>query len=101
MRDLLKLYFSQMGEHLVKLNAAILAESPGEVRQIAHRCAGSSASCGMLALVPLLRDLERLGHEGGLDDAPPIFAELERKFEIVRSQLHEYVEAPQVAQEAG
>src|SRR5262249_53743358 len=73
MHDLVRLYAKQMAEQVPLLEAAIAAGAAGEVRQIAHRCAGSSASCGMIGVVPALRDLERMGKERRLADAPRAF----------------------------
>jgi CheY-like chemotaxis protein len=100
LHELLRLYFSQTETLLLKLNGAILAGSAEEVRQVAHRLAGSSASCGMIAVVPAFRDLERMGRDGSLADAPRLFAELEHRFERLRSQLRQYLDAPPAMQGA-
>jgi HPt (histidine-containing phosphotransfer) domain-containing protein len=80
------------------LEAAIAGGSAEDVRQIAHRCAGSSASCGMLGVVPPLRDLERLGKERRLADAPRAFAELERRLGMVRDRLRQLAGASSTMQ---
>ena len=64
-----ELYRNQMAEELNRLNLAIRSGSAGEVTQVAHGCAGMNANCGMLAVVAPLRELERMGREGNLDDA--------------------------------
>jgi CheY-like chemotaxis protein len=99
MRDLIGLYSRQMAEQVPLLEAAIAAGAAGEVRRIAHRCAGSSASCGVLGVVPPLRDLERMGKERRLADAPRVFAELERKLKMVRDRLREH-QAASITQSA-
>jgi CheY-like chemotaxis protein len=100
MRDLAGLYFRQMAEQVPLLGAAIVAGSAGEVRRIAHRCAGSSASCGMVGVVPPLRDLERMGKEQALGDAARVFADLERTLEIVRERFRERAEKQSMMQTA-
>ena len=97
MRDLIGLYSRQMAEQVPLLEAAIAAGSAGEVRRIAHRCAGSSASCGVLGVVPPLRDLERMGKERRLADAPRVFAELQRRLRMVRDRLREAASITQSA----
>jgi PAS domain S-box-containing protein len=87
MRDLIGLYSRQMAEQVPLLGAAIAAGAAGEVRRIAHRCAGSSASCGVLGVVPPLRELEHMGKERRLADAPRVFAELEHRLGMVRERL--------------
>jgi PAS domain S-box-containing protein len=91
--DLIRLYSKQMAEQVPLLEAAIAEGAAEEVRQIAHRCAGSSASCGMLGVVPPLQDLERMGKERRLADAPRAFAELERRLGMVRDRLRQHAGA--------
>jgi len=98
--DLIRLYTRQMAEHVPLLEAAIAKGSAEDVRQIAHRCAGSSASCGMLGVVPPLRDLERMGKERRLADAPRAFAELERRLGMVRDRLRQHAGASSTMQSA-
>jgi len=93
MRDLVRLYSKQMAEQASLLEAAIAAGAAGEVRRIAHRCAGSSASCGMVGVVPPLRDLERMGKERRLADAPRAFADFERRLKLVHDRLRGHAEA--------
>src|SRR5207244_10700878 len=93
-RDLVGLCSKQMDEQAPLLEAAIAAGDAGEVRRIAHRCAGSVASCGMVGVVPPLRDLERMGKERRLADAPRAFAELERRSRMVRDRPREHRAAP-------
>jgi HPt (histidine-containing phosphotransfer) domain-containing protein len=81
-----------------RLAAAIAAGAAEEVRQIAHRCAGSSASCGMLGVVPPLRDLERMGKEKRLEAATGAFAELERAWRMVADRLRELAAAASTMQ---
>jgi PAS domain S-box-containing protein len=100
MRDLIGLYARQMAEQVPLLGAAIAAGAAGEVRRIAHRCAGSSASCGVLGVVSPLRELERMGKERRLADAPRVFAELEQQLEKVRDRLRKYAEPASMTQTA-
>jgi hypothetical protein len=39
------------------------------VTKVAHGCAGMNANCGMLAVVAPLRELERMGRQGNLNEA--------------------------------
>jgi signal transduction histidine kinase len=65
-------YRNQMSGELHDLRNALQRESAADVIRIAHGCAGMNANCGMLAVVAPLRELERMAHEGNLDDAAPI-----------------------------
>ena len=98
--QLIGLYARQMAEQVPLLGAAIAAGAAGEVRRIAHRCAGSSASCGVLGVVSPLRELERMGKERRLADAPRVFAELEQQLEKVRDRLRKYAEPASMTQTA-
>jgi PAS domain S-box-containing protein len=54
-----------------QIQAAIRSGSGRQVEHLAHSAAGSSLTCGFAALVPLFRELERLGSEGRLAAAVP------------------------------
>ena len=73
-------YTEQTREHLKTLQKAITAGIAADVKSVAHKVAGSSAMCGMYAMVILLRDLERMGHERQLANAERVFAQVEQEF---------------------
>jgi HPt (histidine-containing phosphotransfer) domain-containing protein len=79
-RELANRYLQQTTDQLAKLDAAIQAGAASDVKRIAHSAAGSSAMCGMAGLVPLLRELERMGHENELADAAAAFVKVEKEF---------------------
>lgn len=62
--EILDIYLAQMSENLEKLTAAIEAGDANELDLIAHNCAGTSANCGMVAVVQPLRELERMSRQG-------------------------------------
>jgi len=86
-RELAGLYLTQTSEQLEQLEAAIQAGDAGEVRRIAHSCAGASATCGMRQIVPLLRELERQGAEGKLTNASGLSQDSHREFQRIRKFL--------------
>jgi HPt (histidine-containing phosphotransfer) domain-containing protein len=90
-RELATLYLTQTREQLEQLAAAVQTEATGEVRRIAHSCAGASATCGMRRLVPLLRELERQGAEEKLHNAANICQEANREFDCVRKILEAHL----------
>jgi len=90
-RELATLYLDQTCQQIEQLEAAVQAGSPQEVRQIAHSCAGASATCGMRRMVPLLRELERQGCEEKLTNAAQICQEINREFEKVRCFLQAHL----------
>ena len=84
LRELVELYLTQTTDQLEKLGAAIAAADAGEVRRVAHSCAGASATCGMRQLVPLLRELESQGRQGKLTSAVSLFEQVGREFKRIR-----------------
>ena len=93
-RELVALYVQQTTTQLEQLTAAAKAGDKTEVRRIAHSCAGASATCGMSVLVPILRELERQGHEGKLADAEKLCADANLEFVRIRHCLSPYLGTP-------
>lgn len=62
------------------MKMAMIGNKGEEVARIAHSCAGASAICGMVSLVPLLRELERACQEGRTADALPYHQLLAKEF---------------------
>ncbi|HRT55893.1 MAG TPA: response regulator [Candidatus Paceibacterota bacterium] len=91
LRELVTLYLQQTGEQFEQLEAAVEAGKAGEVRRLAHSCAGASATCGMRDLVPLLRELERQGAEGVLRDADKLLQGAKREFQRIESFLQSHL----------
>jgi CheY-like chemotaxis protein len=90
-RELVTLYVSQTSEQLEQLESAVRSSVAGEVRRIAHSCAGASATCGMRRLVPLLRELERQGTEEKLTNAENICQQANREFSSIRRILEAHL----------
>jgi CheY-like chemotaxis protein/HPt (histidine-containing phosphotransfer) domain-containing protein len=89
LRELIELYLTQTTDQLEKLGAAVAAADTGEVRRVAHSCAGASATCGMRHLVPMLRELESQGRQGKLTSAERLFEQAGQEFKRIRSFLEE------------
>jgi CheY-like chemotaxis protein/HPt (histidine-containing phosphotransfer) domain-containing protein len=82
--EILRIYLNNMSDSLGKLDAAIESCDAGQIDIIAHNCAGTSANCGMVAMVRPLRELERLGRENRIEPAPMLLAEIVREFSRVK-----------------
>ena len=87
LRELITLYLKQTTEQLEQLTAAADAGSAPEVRRLAHSCAGASSTCGMLRIVPLLRELERQGEEKKLVNAVELCRQARHEFDCIREFL--------------
>jgi len=91
LRELVELYLSQTAGQLEQLEAAVAANTPAEVRRVAHSCAGASSTCGMRRLAPLLRQLERMGLEGQLANAAELCRQASREFELIRAFVQAHI----------
>jgi CheY-like chemotaxis protein/HPt (histidine-containing phosphotransfer) domain-containing protein len=91
LRDLVGLYLKQTTGQIEQLAAAVKAGSAPEVRRIAHSCAGASATCGMVRIVPILRELEHQADEGNLTNAPDLSRKAEEEFNRIRIFLERYM----------
>ena len=92
MRRLTDIYLTQAALMLDGLDAAIRAKAGGIVAHLAHKLVGSSVSCGVQAFTQPLRELERLGKEGDLSGASPLFHELRRKFPRVKGAFDQFLQ---------
>jgi len=86
-RELVDLYLTQTTQQLEQLRLAIDHGNAERVNRLAHSCAGASSTCGMIAIVPLLRELEQLGADNNLAGAPEIFLSVTGEFDRIRTFL--------------
>ena len=91
LRELVTLYLDQTATQVEQIAAAVQAGAPGEVRRVAHSCAGASATCGMRRMVPLLRELERQGYEEKLTNAAELSRQVGDEFQRIRSFLEAHL----------
>ncbi len=85
--ELVCLYIKQTTEQLQQIRDALKESDCERVSRVAHSCAGASATCGMSAIVPLLRQVERHGQEGRLNKAGEFVPAIEREFERLQRYL--------------
>lgn len=88
-KELVELYLSQMSENLKKLEKAFSENAAEELSRIAHTAVGSSATCGITALVTPMRELERIGNEGQLANAMPLLEQAGKEIGRVKNFLEE------------
>ena len=82
--EILDLFLEHMPQSLEKMRLAIEAGDANEVHLIAHNGGGTSANCGMTAMVAPLRELERMGREKQLAGAVALRAQVCVEFERVK-----------------
>ena len=69
--ELIDTYCEETPRLLLELQAALSCGETEAFRRAAHSIKSSSASLGALPLAALARELEGLGREGRMDEAPP------------------------------
>jgi CheY-like chemotaxis protein/HPt (histidine-containing phosphotransfer) domain-containing protein len=87
--EILDIYLEQTSENLAKLITAIADGNAADVNLIAHNCAGTSANCGIVAVVRPLRELERMGRAGSLSGAESLGQQVVSEFQRVKVFLRE------------
>ena len=90
LRELIELYLQQANQLLDELGTAIRMEKPENVARCAHTLVGASANCGMKAILPPLRVLEKLGRSGSLADADLYYAKVNRELDRIKEVLVAY-----------
>jgi CheY-like chemotaxis protein/HPt (histidine-containing phosphotransfer) domain-containing protein len=86
-QELVSLYLTQTTQQLEQLRVAVEQGNAERVSRLAHSCAGASSTCGMVAIVPLLRQLESMAGENDLGEAPKLFSAIVEEFHRIRRFL--------------
>ena len=86
-RELSRIFIEQSQGLLTALRGAVMAADAAEVSRLAHKLGGSSATCGMTAMVGPMRQLEAMGKRGELIEASSVLNDGFRGFETVRGYL--------------
>jgi len=89
-KELFALYLQQTEEYFQKLDKAILEGSAKEVCYLAHTCAGGSLTCGVLAIVPMLRELEMNSKAGNLSGARELIEAAKVQFQKARNIIEKF-----------
>jgi signal transduction histidine kinase/DNA-binding response OmpR family regulator len=89
LHEILDIYLAQMTRNLKELDIAITTGDGHLVELIAHNSGGTSANCGMIAVVASLRELETMGRDNQLVGAEALAATVGREFERIKSFLQE------------
>jgi CheY-like chemotaxis protein len=92
LRELVDIYLLQSTDLIENLGEAIRSGAAKEVVRLAHKCLGASASCGMNAMVPALRELERIGRSGYLNGAEQSHADARGQLDRIQRYLSDYLQ---------
>ena len=85
--EIIAQYLQNATELLGDLAQAVAAGSAADLQRIAHQLRGSSATCGMTAVVAPLREIEQLGREGKAEGSELLYREVLAQFERIRQFL--------------
>jgi signal transduction histidine kinase/CheY-like chemotaxis protein/ligand-binding sensor domain-containing protein/HPt (histidine-containing phosphotransfer) domain-containing protein len=86
-RELMNLYLAQMIPQMQELRAAIESGNASRTAQLAHKCYGASATCGIIGIFEPLKTLERMGKAGELDGALELWTQADDVFKRIREVL--------------
>jgi HPt (histidine-containing phosphotransfer) domain-containing protein len=87
--ELVQAYFDETPQLLAKLQQALARQDCESLRQAAHSIKSTSNSFGALQFGALAKELEMMGREARLDDAPGTVATLLADYPIVQMALEE------------
>jgi len=90
-RELVEMYLAESVVLMDSLRSAMTAGLPGEVERVAHKLAGSSATCGMTAVVAPLHELERSGKAGQWPENEQLLQEATRQHERICAFLTAHI----------
>ena len=82
--ELVDLYLNQTRNQLSEIAEAISRGNSVSASKVAHSCAGASATCGMVAIVPILRELEHHGKAGDLARLPDLLRSAQLEFDRIQ-----------------
>jgi len=83
LNELVNLYLAQTTQQLRQITQAIAKGDTCEASYLAHSCLGASATCGMVAIVPSLRELEECAKAGDLQILPKLCQAAQNEFERI------------------
>jgi PAS domain S-box-containing protein len=92
LRQMIDLYLGESDNLAKKLGVAIQMGAAKEVERLAHTWFGASGSCGMIAIVPTLRELEDTARSGHLCGAEQLYADAGKQLNRIQQFLTAYLE---------
>jgi CheY-like chemotaxis protein len=92
LRHIIEIYLRHTETRLEALRTAVAQKSASEIYEIAHQCLGSSRTCGMMAILPALGELQRMGKAGDLAGAGDQFNAAWAAFQQLKPFLQLYLE---------
>lgn len=91
--ELVQAYLEETPQLLLKLQEALAKKDCDAFRQAAHSIKSTSNSFGALEFGALAKDLEMMGREGSLENAPGKVKDLVEEYAMVIRTLKELIDA--------
>ncbi len=88
-QDLVEFYLQKATDVIAQMKQHLATRDFQNLERATHSLKGSSATCGMQAVVPALRELETLSRAGQYDDLEAIMLRIEQQFERIKLFLCE------------
>jgi len=85
--ELVGLYVTQTKDQIEDIKSLHQSGQSDQIARVAHSCAGASSTCGMTAIVPLLRRIEQAGNEGNLEIIEHCLQPLDQEFQRIKKYL--------------
>jgi hypothetical protein len=89
--ELMDMYFGQADKIMAGLHKAIETRSVPDVDHLSHKLAGSSLACGLIGIVPPLRQMEHNAKAGRLDGVESFMAEAVNALELLRQAVQAHL----------
>ncbi len=83
-QELVEFYLLKATAGIEKLKQSLTVSDFQSIERAAHSLKGASATCGMRAVVPPLRDLEELSRAGQRDEIAQMLCNIEQEFDRIK-----------------
>jgi CheY-like chemotaxis protein len=87
LQELIDLYLENTAKYLSAIESALAQNDIDLLRRVAHKAAGSSATCGMEFLAEAFREIEQNAETQNADNAPSLLQSANNEFTRVRTAL--------------
>lgn len=93
-RELAEFYLNEASQALGELQQAIASNANSEIERITHKCSGASSTCGMIAILPWLTQLESAGRNQQIAGAQELHQKAAAELDRMRQYLHQHLFQP-------
>ena len=91
--DLFKTYYEDNSTRMDELQSKMNTNDAEAIEKIAHSIKGASGNIGADAMKEFAAELEKMGRESQLNEAPSIIESMTNEFEKIRSYIDSYLKS--------